>query len=907
MRKFSRFTFHFLYARIWKPYALSIKTITGILLFTPLIFQLKSFGQAANIDQIRNSNFYSTNTSDPLWVNGNAGASNSHYTEGMSIAYRALLTGLTAGKTYSIVIGYDTKHSDAMALDYLTHFQRLEPHGPFGHAAEVINPLRMESGSNEYNMAVFTGPFTAPFPVPDPLPPGYWNNADNGSHLEGDDGTPVDDMPKNSFNALNSSASEPNDNVMTIWNGSIIVMNYTLQQSLVTSTSSSSTNLRIKFTANDDSVLFAWGGHIASRLDWGSVNGVPRSAGGISGSPYHMRLEQLFVFNSAPVGNKICNKDSCEVGLGNQDRSLSAAAVVPPPGCNVSGPVKACPETSSLVYSTTVTGVTYLWELLNNTANAKISSGQGTSSITVTPDPDATSANFTPGGIFNVKLTTTSNGINTVCYLGSSQAPGNNVVITDVTLSATATSNVTTTQAGCSAVLDRTIGNTSNLSAVAGGSTATPFTYQWSDGGNPGGSFSDATIANPVYTVTANGTFNITVVATDADGCQEVANLTICVVGATPNCIVAGPSPICPGSTNNYVYDPSGDGNADPIPANFNVAWTLENNTNGASISGTPTGNTATVVSSGGNCNSEYTIKITLTSTSGAITATCSRTVSVVDQTAPTLSGCPGPVTVDFCSIPPPAPVTATDNCPAPGTQVIVTFLETRSNGQNGCTNIITRKWTASDACGNTATCGQTITIVDQDPPLITCPPSVTIKFADNKDDLTKTGAAFVSDNCAIAGGSPTYTDDPASPGGGTTFTRTWLVTDASGNTATCSQSITREAAPVTRLMSTPQTETSAASTSQQSPELKVKAYPNPFTDQVNFRFTPSKSGTAKMELFDMTGRRLSTVQIGHVQAGVERSVNYKVPSLKRVSMFYRIIIGDQAGKGLLISGAKNQ
>src|SRR5687767_14898834 len=100
MRKFSRFTFHFFHARKWKPYTLSIKTIASLLLFTPLIFQLESFGQAANIDQIRNSNFYSTNTSDPLWVNGNAGASNSHYTEGMSIAYRTLLTGLTSGKTY---------------------------------------------------------------------------------------------------------------------------------------------------------------------------------------------------------------------------------------------------------------------------------------------------------------------------------------------------------------------------------------------------------------------------------------------------------------------------------------------------------------------------------------------------------------------------------------------------------------------------------------------------------------------------------------------------------------------------------------------------------------------------------------------------------------------------------------
>jgi hypothetical protein len=905
MRKFSGFISYYFHARKWKPDALRIRTIAGIL-FLIVIFQLQSFGQAANIDQIRNSNFYSTNTSDPLWVNGNAGSSNSHYTEGMSIAYRTLLTGLTNGRVYTIVIGYDTKHSDAMAIDYLTHFQRLEPHGPFGHAAEVINPLRMESGSSEYNMTV-GAPLQFAFPVPDPFPAGYWNNSTNGSHSNTDDGTPVDDQPKNSFNAINSNAGEPNDNVMTIWNGSIISMNYVLQQSLVTNLSASETQLRIKFTAGSDSVLLAWGGHIASRLDWGSINGVPRSAGGISGSPYHMRLKELWVYNGTLIGNKACNKDSCEVGLGNQDRSLSAAAVVPPPGCDVSGPVKACPETSSLVYTTTVTGVTYLWELLNNTANAKISSGQGTNTITVTPDPTAATADFTPGGIFNVKLTTTSQGINTICFLGSSTEPGSNVVITDVNVSATAASNTTAT-AGCDATLDRVIGNTSQLQATVTGTGTAPYNYKWTDDGNTNGSFSDDAIANPVYTVTGNGEFFVKVVVTDADGCKDSVTKKICVVGAPPPCLITGPSPICPGTTNTYKYDPEGDGDANAIPTNFTAQWTLENNTNGATSSGSTTGNTFTVVSSSGNCSSSYTVKLTITSQSTTITAVCTKTVSVVDQTAPVLSGCPGNVTVDFCSVPAPAPVTATDNCPAPGTQVIVTFLETRSNGQNGCSNVITRKWTARDACGNTATCGQTITIVDKAPPLITCPPSVTIKFADNKDDLAKTGAAFASDNCAIASGFPTYSDNPASPAGGTTFTRTWRVQDDAGNTASCSQSITREAQPVARVSNTIQSETSAvAASSQLGPELKVKAYPNPFNDQVNFRFTPTKSGVAKMELFDMTGRRLSTVQIGYVQAGIERSHNYRVPALKRVSMFYRISINNQTGQGLLLSGAKSQ
>ncbi len=59
--------------------------------------------------------------------------------------------------------------------------------------------------------------------------------------------------------------------------------------------------------------VLSWGGHIGSRQDWGFTNGVPNSAGGISGSPYHMRLISWNLSN-----------------LGNQDRSLSAATVIAP-------------------------------------------------------------------------------------------------------------------------------------------------------------------------------------------------------------------------------------------------------------------------------------------------------------------------------------------------------------------------------------------------------------------------------------------------------------------------------------------------------------------------------------------------------------------------------------------------
>lgn len=149
----------------------SLKSLITLFLFNLFIFSSSTFGQAGNLDQIRNgpaSNpqkyFYKT-FNNPTWVNGNAGASTAHYVEGMSIAYRSLLTGVVAGQSYEYVIEYDTKHSGHMAIDYLTYYQRLEPHGPFGHPAEVVDPRIFTNGSVEYLLGGgFVTPNTFAFP-----------------------------------------------------------------------------------------------------------------------------------------------------------------------------------------------------------------------------------------------------------------------------------------------------------------------------------------------------------------------------------------------------------------------------------------------------------------------------------------------------------------------------------------------------------------------------------------------------------------------------------------------------------------------------------------------------------------------------------------------------------------------
>ena len=85
--------------------------------------------------------------------------------------------------------------------------------------------------------------------------------------------------------------------------------------------------------------------------------------------------------------------------------------------------------------------------------------------------------------------------------------------------------------------------------------------------------------------------------------------------------------------------------------------------------------------------------------------------------------------------------------------------------------------------------------------------------------------------------------------------------------------------------------------------ELKVAAYPNPYNHSVNFNFTAPLSGKALLEVYDVAGRRLAVVFQGQVDAGIQKSVLYKVPSSSRVPMIYKLTIGDKTSYGKLLPG----
>jgi hypothetical protein len=340
------------------------------LLFGAALAGAASAAPSASIEQVRNGQATATTTPTPSWGTGNAGASNSHYLESHSTAYRSILTGLpTDGTVVELTIGYDVKRSGSYALDYLTHYQRLLPHVTFSHRnPEVINPLDGVSG-------VAAGITTAPIPLPtqnlviDP---------------DGAASDPAAAQPMTSMGALPDS-----ERVMTLFGGQLLDVTYVSEANVLLVSKSSETQVKVRFIPNGPTAVLAWGGHIASRWDWGfNTDGTPRSAGGISGSSYHMRL----------IGWNLGS-------LGSMDRSMSTDAVYPVPRCMISPQGPFCAGT--IQTHTAPSGMeSYSWSLADNTAGAFFVGGSMGTSVTV---------QTTQGGSYTIALTTGASGFTKTC------------------------------------------------------------------------------------------------------------------------------------------------------------------------------------------------------------------------------------------------------------------------------------------------------------------------------------------------------------------------------------------------------------------------------------------------------------------------------------------------------------
>lgn len=170
-------------------------------------------------------------------------------------------------------------------------------------------------------------------------------------------------------------------------------------------------------------------------------------------------------------------------------------------------------------------GATYTWNLGNGVVTSN----------TINP-----SVTYTAGGTYTISLTVQDN---LTCNKTDK-------TVTYVTVKPKPNSALNITGGQCT--------NTVSLSQNTSGGTG-PYTYLW----NFGNGAATTTVSSPSYTYPGNGTYDVTLTVTDANGCKDVSTNTVSILNFAPGAV--SESTLCYGSVttltasggNNYTWSPS--------------------------------------------------------------------------------------------------------------------------------------------------------------------------------------------------------------------------------------------------------------------------------------------------------------------------------------------------------------
>lgn len=238
------------------------------------------------------------------WVNGNLNRNNSVYRQGDFVPFRTPITGLVAGRTYSIRIGYDAVESGLHAYDYL-------------------------------------GSFDASAAPGQQIVPCYGQPPTAGPHACGNNPSTVA-VPVDTNTTFPSGAGQVPGS-FSAWGGTLQSVAYVNPAPIGVNTPGTVERaIDVTFTAAGGNVVLAWGGHIASALDWGAGRTYTSVH---NGAPFHMRLKQVQEGGQPP-----------EV-IGNQELSMHAAALAAAPGLTTQVAPTTATTDQTVIDTATLTGV----------------------------------------------------------------------------------------------------------------------------------------------------------------------------------------------------------------------------------------------------------------------------------------------------------------------------------------------------------------------------------------------------------------------------------------------------------------------------------------------------------------------------------------------------------------------
>jgi hypothetical protein len=535
----------------------------------------------------------------------------------------------------------------------------------------------------------------------------------------------------------------------------------------------------------------------------GSVTLTSSSATGnqwyLNGNPIGGATNQTFNATASGSYTVVVTASGCS-------SAPSSATVVtvnpapPTPTITPGGPTTFCAGGSVTLTSSSATG--NQWYLNGNpiggeTNQTYVATASGNYTVVVTASgcPSAPSAPTTVTvNPIPPTPTITPGGPTTFCAGGSvtltsSSATGNQWYLngnpiggaTNQTFNATASGNYTVivTSSGCSSAPSSTTTVTVNplpptptvtpggpTTFCAGGSvtlTSSSATgNQWYLNGNPIGG-----ATNQTFVATASGSYTVVVTASGCPSAPSAATtVTVNPIPPTPTITPGGPTTFCPGGSVTLTSS-SATGNQ----------WYL----NGNPIGGA-TNQTFNATASG-----SYTVVVTASGCSSAPSAAV--TVSATDTTPPTVT-CPGNITTTTSANQCTAVVnyttpTGSDNCTLPANPVVCS-PPAGSVFSKGTTTVTC---TVTDASNLTGTCAFTVTVNDNQNPTLSCPPNQTVNVVSAPATVTYP-APTASDNCPGVG-TPICTPASGSMFATGTTTVNCSVSDAAGNPASCSFTVT--------------------------------------------------------------------------------------------------------------------
>lgn len=251
------------------------------------------------------------------WVTGALNKNNSQYSEDDAVAFRYVMDDLTVGETYTVYTNWDLIQKENVAYDYLVGWN----HSEF---ANVGGP-----GGN--------GPPTDTTPIPDDP------RVNNDTRFSGDQSRTGTQGGPRAFAAWGATLSPVSSSDYFWSDGASASADFPA--------STTKAILPLTFTAESSSVIIAFGGHISARFDWALD-----TAAGISGSSYHMRL------NNEGDSSQRGLRDSAgnAVVTGQRDVQLQANAVELLPSLDIAKSVDGGASTTiapggSATYQITVT------------------------------------------------------------------------------------------------------------------------------------------------------------------------------------------------------------------------------------------------------------------------------------------------------------------------------------------------------------------------------------------------------------------------------------------------------------------------------------------------------------------------------------------------------------------------